>query len=192
MANTPFAALAATLPGPVPTHPSTHLVPSHMCTRVSRPPTPGGPAPLMPRRKYRMPGRESSSPPLFPPPPPWMDLSAGHRGDRRARILAAAQRHQLLRGRGRVCRLRNPHGAGTHNAHTQYWPGHHAPPCAGRPRPLICAGARTHTRQGRIIYLGYDYSEPVTPWVHALVAASMFNDYDFKGPPPVTASSSVK
>jgi len=80
----------------------------------------------------------------------------------------------------------------TRVVHTQYWPGHHAPPCAGRPRPLICAGARTHTRQGRIIYLGYDYSEPVTPWVHALVAASMFNDYDFKGPPPVTASSSVK
>jgi len=45
--------------------------------------------------------------------------------------------------------------------------------------------------QGRIIYLGYDYAEPVTPWVHALVAASMFNDYDFKGPPPQTASSSV-
>ena len=45
--------------------------------------------------------------------------------------------------------------------------------------------------QGRIIYLGYDYAEPVTPWVHALVAATMFNDYDFKGPPPVTASSSV-
>jgi len=45
--------------------------------------------------------------------------------------------------------------------------------------------------QGRIIYLGYDYAEPVTPWVHALVAATMFNDYDFKGPPGVTASSSV-
>ena len=46
-------------------------------------------------------------------------------------------------------------------------------------------------QQGRIIYLGYDYVEPVTPWVHALVAATMFNDYDFKGPPPVTASASV-
>ena len=33
---------------------------------------------------------------------------------------------------------------------------------------------------GRIIYLGYDYSEPITPWVHALVAATMFNDYDFE------------
>ena len=37
---------------------------------------------------------------------------------------------------------------------------------------------------GRIIYLGYDYSEPVVPWVHALVAATMFNDFDFEGPPP--------
>jgi hypothetical protein len=36
---------------------------------------------------------------------------------------------------------------------------------------------------GRIIYLGYDYSEPITPWVHALVAATMFNDYDFEGTP---------
>jgi hypothetical protein len=45
--------------------------------------------------------------------------------------------------------------------------------------------------QGRLIYLGYDYAEPVTPWVHALVAATMFNDYDFKGKPPVTTSSSV-
>jgi hypothetical protein len=31
--------------------------------------------------------------------------------------------------------------------------------------------------------LGYDYSEPITPWVHALVAATMFNDYDFEGTP---------
>jgi hypothetical protein len=37
---------------------------------------------------------------------------------------------------------------------------------------------------GRIIYLGYDYSEPVVPWVHALVASTMFNDFDFEGPPP--------
>ena len=37
---------------------------------------------------------------------------------------------------------------------------------------------------GRIIYLGYDYSEPVVPWVHALVAATMFNDFNFEGPPP--------
>jgi len=36
---------------------------------------------------------------------------------------------------------------------------------------------------GRIIYLGYEYSEPITPWVHALVAATMFNDYDFEGTP---------
>mmetsp|Transcript_34466 Transcript_34466/g.77721 ORF Transcript_34466/g.77721 Transcript_34466/m.77721 type:complete len:433 (-) Transcript_34466:71-1369(-) len=38
--------------------------------------------------------------------------------------------------------------------------------------------------QGRIIYLGYDYSEPVIPWVHTLTAATMFNDWDFAGPPP--------
>ena len=35
--------------------------------------------------------------------------------------------------------------------------------------------------QGRLIYLGYDFSEPVTPWVHALVAATMFTDFDFEG-----------
>ncbi|EKX47141.1 hypothetical protein GUITHDRAFT_107052 [Guillardia theta CCMP2712] len=38
--------------------------------------------------------------------------------------------------------------------------------------------------QGRIIYLGYDYSEPIIPWVHTLTAATMFNDWDFKGPAP--------
>jgi len=44
---------------------------------------------------------------------------------------------------------------------------------------------------GRIIYLGYDYSEPVTPWVHALIASTMFNDYDFKAPPPEHMARSV-
>jgi len=34
------------------------------------------------------------------------------------------------------------------------------------------------TDQGRILYLGYDYSEPVTPWVHALIAATNFPDFD--------------
>ena len=34
---------------------------------------------------------------------------------------------------------------------------------------------------GRLIYIGYDFAEPVTPWVHTLVAATRFTDYDFKG-----------
>lgn len=45
---------------------------------------------------------------------------------------------------------------------------------------------------GRIIYLGYDYSEPITPWVHALVAATMFNDYDFEGEPRREMQGSTK
>mmetsp|Transcript_12321 Transcript_12321/g.29465 ORF Transcript_12321/g.29465 Transcript_12321/m.29465 type:complete len:485 (+) Transcript_12321:30-1484(+) len=44
---------------------------------------------------------------------------------------------------------------------------------------------------GRIIYLGYDFSEPVVPWVHALIASTMFNDYDFKGEVPGHVEGSV-
>mmetsp|Transcript_913 Transcript_913/g.2283 ORF Transcript_913/g.2283 Transcript_913/m.2283 type:complete len:489 (-) Transcript_913:100-1566(-) len=44
---------------------------------------------------------------------------------------------------------------------------------------------------GRILYLGYDYSEPVVPWVHALVAATMFSDYDTKAPPPPHLAASL-
>eukprot|EP00287_Rhodomonas_sp_CCMP768_P005599 CAMPEP_0196731308 /NCGR_PEP_ID=MMETSP1091-20130531/11101_1 /TAXON_ID=302021 /ORGANISM="Rhodomonas sp., Strain CCMP768" /LENGTH=483 /DNA_ID=CAMNT_0042074437 /DNA_START=8 /DNA_END=1459 /DNA_ORIENTATION=- len=44
---------------------------------------------------------------------------------------------------------------------------------------------------GRIIYLGYDFSEPVVPWVHALIASTMFNDYDFDGPVPDHVGGSV-
>ena len=44
---------------------------------------------------------------------------------------------------------------------------------------------------GRILYLGYDFSEPVTPWVHTLIAATMFNDYDFDGEPPALTAASV-
>jgi len=33
------------------------------------------------------------------------------------------------------------------------------------------------TKSGRILYIGYDFSEPVTPWIHALVAATNFPDY---------------
>jgi hypothetical protein len=36
------------------------------------------------------------------------------------------------------------------------------------------------TDQGRILYLGYDFSEPVTPWVHTLIAATNFPDFDPK------------
>lgn len=38
------------------------------------------------------------------------------------------------------------------------------------------------TGQGVIIYLGYDFSEPVTPWVHALIAATKFPDFDPENP----------
>ena len=31
---------------------------------------------------------------------------------------------------------------------------------------------------GSVIYLGFDFSEPVTPWVHALIAASQFQEFD--------------
>jgi hypothetical protein len=44
---------------------------------------------------------------------------------------------------------------------------------------------------GRIIYLGYDYSEPVVPWVHALIASTMFNDHTFTGPPKANLAGSV-
>uniref|UniRef100_A0A6U2G2Q8 Uncharacterized protein n=1 Tax=Hemiselmis andersenii TaxID=464988 RepID=A0A6U2G2Q8_HEMAN len=33
------------------------------------------------------------------------------------------------------------------------------------------------TKTGRIIYIGYDFSEPITPWIHTLVAATNFPDY---------------
>jgi len=44
---------------------------------------------------------------------------------------------------------------------------------------------------GRILYLGYDFTEPVTPWVHTLIAATMFNDFDFEGDPPALTAGSV-
>lgn len=44
---------------------------------------------------------------------------------------------------------------------------------------------------GRILYIGYDYSEPTTPWVHALVAATMFPDYNFSAPPPHTLAGEL-
>lgn len=61
--------------------------------------------------------------------------------------------------------------------------------------PLPRVGSRQATdvavvHQGRIIYLGYDFSEPVVPWVHALIASTMFNDYDFKGEVPTPRSRS--
>jgi len=43
---------------------------------------------------------------------------------------------------------------------------------------------------GRIIYLGYDYTEPVVPWVHALVAATMFSDYNTTAKPPAHLAAS--
>eukprot|EP00960_Hanusia_phi_P048465 758959-Hanusia_phi.AAC.4 len=30
---------------------------------------------------------------------------------------------------------------------------------------------------GRVLYLGYNFAEPLTPWVHALIAATQFPDY---------------
>ena len=35
---------------------------------------------------------------------------------------------------------------------------------------------------GRVLYLGFDFSEPVTPWVHALIAATQFASFDIKNP----------
>ena len=46
--------------------------------------------------------------------------------------------------------------------------------------------------QGRILYLGYDYSEPVVPWVHALVAATLFADYNTTAPPPAYLAASLQ
>mmetsp|Transcript_47267 Transcript_47267/g.147792 ORF Transcript_47267/g.147792 Transcript_47267/m.147792 type:complete len:415 (-) Transcript_47267:1570-2814(-) len=33
---------------------------------------------------------------------------------------------------------------------------------------------------GRVLYLGYNFAEPLTPWVHALIAATQFPDYKKK------------
>lgn len=45
------------------------------------------------------------------------------------------------------------------------------------------------TKQGRILYIGYDYSEPVTPWIHTLIAATSFPDF---GVPTTMAERAAK
>jgi|LauGreDrversion2_3_1035106.scaffolds.fasta_scaffold391822_1 hypothetical protein len=33
---------------------------------------------------------------------------------------------------------------------------------------------------GSVLYLGFDFTEPITPWIHALIAATQFQEFDVK------------
>lgn len=33
---------------------------------------------------------------------------------------------------------------------------------------------------GSVLYLGFDFTEPITPWVHTLIAATQIQEFDIK------------
>lgn len=45
---------------------------------------------------------------------------------------------------------------------------------------VVPPSVRTTQGSGNVIYLGFDFTEPITPWVHMLIAATQFQEFDIK------------